>query len=208
MKSQDLLLLLKLVVLSRRKPTDEAPGRAALGLPDDWKGWTGDEPPEAPVPMADPYAVRALEESTGISKSEVSGGLRRCAELGLVRPARGSGLPLVNTRELYEVLAHGLKYFFPARPGAIVRGIPTAFAAPVLAGKLMTAGEHIYVWEDAFGRDLGQRVEPLYKSVPYAVRKDAALYELLALVDSIRLGQAREVGLARKTLEQRLRGGA
>lgn len=206
MKSQDVLLLLKLVVLSQRKPPGEEPGRAALGLPDDWRGWTGDEPPELAVGVADSYAVRALGESTGISKSEVSSSLRRCSELGLIRPARATGLPMVNTRELYEVLAHALKYFFPAHPGAIVRGIPTAFAAPVLAGKLMTAGDYIYVWEDGLGRELGQRVEPLYKSVPYAVRRDAELYALLALVDSIRLGRAREAGLACKLLEQRLKG--
>jgi hypothetical protein len=197
MKGQDLLLLLKLVSLSRAESPWAALDRVESGT-------SAESISEYP----DPYSVRALEESTGISKSEVSGSLRRCAALGLLKPARGTGQPQVNTRELYDVLAHGLKYFFPARPGALRRGIPSAFAAPVLAGKLMTAGEHIYVWEDGLGKELGQRVEPLYKSVPYAVRKDPELYALLALIDSIRLGQAREAGLARQMLEQRLRGEA
>ncbi len=81
---------------------------------------------------------------------------------------------------------------FPAKPGEITRGIATGLAAPVLQGKIMTAGEFVPVWPDARGNTKGQAVEPLFKSVPYAVRKDPQLYALLALTDAIRFGQARE----------------
>src|SRR3546814_3863713 len=104
------------------------------------------------------FSVRALEESTGISKSEVSGSLRRCMDVGLAKPERGSGLPRANTRALLGFIMNGIKFVFPARPGPLVRGIPTAHAAPVLAGRLLSAGEHIYVWEDAYGNVQGQRV--------------------------------------------------
>ena len=60
----------------------------------------------------------------------------------------------------------------------------------------MTAGEFVPVWPDARGNTKGQAVEPLFKSVPEAVRKDPQLYALLALTDAIRFGQARERGYA------------
>lgn len=206
MKGQDLLLLLKLVSLSHRQASPWASmDRTAA----DWAEttpMTAMESVTEPPGGQDPYSVRALEESTGISKSEVSGGLRRCMEAGLLKPGREDGRPLVNTRGLYELLAHGVRYFFPARPGPLVRGLPTAHAAPVLADRLLSAGEHICVWEDAEGTQLGQSIEPLFRTVPKAARRDPELYALLALVDSIRIGQAREAGLARDLLEKALRG--
>lgn len=201
MKGQDLLLLLKLVSLARA----EARPFAAQANREQWAGLVAEESP-AYAGGQDPYAVRALEESTGISKSEVSGALRRCTEVGLLKAGRQTGKPLVNTRDLHQFLVHGVRFVFPARPGPIVRGIPTAFAAPVLADRLMSAGDYIYVWEDAFGTNQGQRVEPLFRTVPQAARRDADLYAMLALVDSIRLGQAREASLAGELLKKYLRG--
>lgn len=209
MKSQDILLLLKLVSLERQQADLVPADRAGLGIPDDWRGWSPgsvDEVPDIAVPAPDEvYSVRALEESTGISKSEVSGSLRRCLDVGLAKQERGSGLPRANTRALLGFVMNGLKYVFPARPGQLVRGIPTAHAAPVLAGRLMSAGEHIHVWEDAHGSVQGQRVDPLYKTVPHAVRRDAQLYAMLALMDAVRLGQERESALAGKLLAGYLR---
>ncbi|KLI97851.1 hypothetical protein [Luteimonas sp. FCS-9] len=208
MKSQDVLLLLKLVSLERGQAARVSGSRAALGIPDDWRGWRTsigqDVEPEA-YPGDEGFSMRGLEEATGISKSEVSNALRRCMDVGLAKAERGSGLPRANTRALLGFVTNGLKYVFPARPGALVRGVPTAHAAPVLAGRLLSAGEHVYVWEDGHGSVQGQRVAPLYRSVPYAVRRDAELYAMLALVDAIRLGQERESALAGKLLAQYLR---
>ena len=50
----------------------------------------------------------------------------------------------------------------------------------------------------------GYSISPLYKSVPKAVADDQALYEMLALVDAIRDGRARERELAVKELAGRL----
>ena len=180
MKGQDILLMLKLVSLANQHPKPEQ--------------------------AAEHFSMRALEQSTGISKSEVSNALNRCIAAGLAKLGRNSALPQVNTRALNEFLAHGLKYVFPVRPGPIVRGLATAHAAPVLAGRLLSGGEHIYVWEDALGSDMGQSIEPLFKSVPSAVRQDEALYAMLALVDAIRLGNEREASLAKTLLTQQLRG--
>jgi hypothetical protein len=54
------------------------------------------------------------------------------------------------------------------------------------------------------GNTWGQSFLPLYESVPRAVESDQCLYELLALVDAIRGGRARERNLAVKELKQRL----
>lgn len=84
------------------------------------------------------------------------------------------------------------------------RGIPTAFAAPMLTPLLISGGTYNYVWPFAKGREMGQEVEPLFKSVPDAALKDERLYEYLALVDAIRLGNQREAGLASDHLKARI----
>ena len=88
----------------------------------------------------------------------------------------------------------------------MARGIPTSFEAPGLEGPLSSVAEYHYVWPDAEGDDSGQVIAPLYKSAPLAAKKDHLLYQSMALVDAIRLGDAREVAIARDALRQRLRG--
>jgi hypothetical protein len=73
-----------------------------------------------------------------------------------------------------------------------------------MAGKI-SAGEQIPpVWPDPDGKVQGAAVQPLYSSVPHAASRDPALYDLLALVDALRLGRARERALAEKELGKRL----
>ena len=138
------------------------------------------------------FSVRALAESTGVSKSQVSLSLQRCQDLGLTTIDRFSGLPRANVQALGEFIVYGIRYVFPAKPGEITRGIATGLAAPVLQGKMMTAGEFVPVWPDARGDTKGQAVAPLFKSVPQVIETDPHLYALLALTDAIRIGQARE----------------
>lgn len=215
MKSQDVFLLLKLFSLERQERNfSEGVSRA---WPSDWQDWDDEvyllekgalqdgtsfeSPGYAENYIASRYTARALEDVTGISKSQVNLSLNRCFDVGLLRNDRKTGLPRVNTKALVEFIVFGLKYVFPARPAEIVRGVATAFAAPVLEQKLMSAGELIPVWPDAKGSTKGQSVEPLFKSVPFAVRKDPELYALLALVDAIRIGQPREASLATSMLK-------
>ena len=115
---------------------------------------------------------------------------------------RQTGLPRVNRQALLGFLLSGVKYVFPARPAEMVRGMPTAFAAHVMAGKLMSAGEIITVWPDATASNKGQAITPLFKSVTHAARQDSKLYDLLALVDAIRIGNARETQVAGEMLQK------
>jgi hypothetical protein len=82
--------------------------------------------------------------------------------------------------------------------------MPTATAAPVLQGELVSMDEHIFVWPDPLGDKRGQELIPLFRSVPDAARHDPDLYDLLALVDAIRLGKSRESRVAQQLLKKRL----
>ncbi|HEK4017926.1 TPA: MarR family transcriptional regulator [Pseudomonas aeruginosa] len=167
-----------------------------MGDSDQWEGWS-DVVPSTPVTSwNENYSLRALSASLGLSKSEVSNSMARCRNAGLLTNDYETALPKVNRRELLKITEHALKYFFPVKPGAIVRGIPTGFAAPALSKSLKSAGGLIPVWPDPLGSERGQSIEPLYKTVPEAVKKDRTLYHYLALVDAIRVGGPRECGVA------------
>lgn len=111
-----------------------------------------------------------------------------------------------RVQALEEFLVHGVQYAFPSERGALTRGTLTAYAAPPLDGLITTSvSEHPPVWPDPQGKARGYQLSPLYGSVPKAARMDSSLYELLALVDAIRDGRARERKLAAEQLHQRLR---
>ncbi|MGX5720799.1 hypothetical protein [Shinella zoogloeoides] len=74
----------------------------------------------------------------------------------------------------------------------------------MLTELLISGGTYNYVWPYANGREMEQVVEPLVTAVLDAVLKDDVLYEYLALVDAIRLGNQREVGLAANHLKSRI----
>ncbi len=134
----------------------------------------------------------------GLSQAEVSGALKRAIFAGLSRPEDGLPYP----EALKEFIMHGLRYVFPVRLGAISKGMPTSHSAPPLNKKIVS-GES-YVWPDASGTVRGHTVEPLYQSLPFAAKKDVELYAICALIDALRVGQARERKLALVELEKRL----
>lgn len=211
-KSQDLGLLLKLLSLQKQEFLGRA-GKAKKAWPYDWQDWDdegefsdslmgGDFGDEYLHTAA--YTVRNIEAETSIGKSQVSNSLRRCFDVGLAKKDRKSGVPRVNAKSLFEFIVFGAKYVFPAKPGQLVRGIGTSFAAPVLENRLFSAGELLPVWPDARGNNKGLEVSPLFKTVGHAVRRDPELYALLALVDAIRIGSPREANLAKDLLKKRM----
>ena len=180
MKSQDIIVLLKLALLHQRISDHK-------------------------VVEVGAFSARGLEATLGISKSEVNASIRRSIEAGLAQKDRTSGYPKANISALLEFIIHGLRYVFPVQPGAMVRGMATAAAAPVLKNELISAGDYICVWPDAEGHEMGQSLKPLFKSVTIAAKRDSELYDLLALVDAMRLGNPRESNVAQALLEQRLK---
>lgn len=140
-----------------------------------------------------------IADTLGISQSEVSKSLKRLKKSWLIAP---NDSVVIMRENVLEFLRYGIKYIFPQWPGSIVRGMPTAHSAPVLNNEILS--NENYVWPYAKGKVRGQSIIPLYPTVPKASNEDKKLYDLLALIDAIRIGNAREKELAFKKLKNRI----
>lgn len=138
-----------------------------------------------------------------ISQSEVAEGLHRNMQARLIAPDKRR----VFRSALMEFLTHGIKYVFPTEPGAIVRGVPTAHSAAPLSDRI-AEGEESYVWPSDEGTMRGQAIQPLYPTTVAAALADPEFYKLLALVDALRVGKAREQKIAIEELRKRIQGDA
>jgi DNA-binding Lrp family transcriptional regulator len=146
------------------------------------------------------WSIEKIADAIKISKSETHAAIKRCENAGLLdavtkRPRKAA---------LKEFLIHGIKYAFPAKVGSKTRGIPTAHSAPPMSDLIESGEDDIYVWPYELGNKRGISIEPLYKSVPYAVLEDKELYEYLALIDCIRIGRVRERKIASDELIKRI----
>ncbi len=142
-----------------------------------------------------------MAEALGMSQSEVSEAVARAKYAGLLDYTGKR----VMKQSLMDFLQYGLRYVFPQRPGPMVRGVPTSHSTPPLQDEIL--GGEPYVWPYAKGTQRGQAIEPLYSSVPSAALRDPDLHELLALVDALRVGQAREQNIAIRELKKRMQLG-
>lgn len=150
------------------------------------------------VSEADPAAVLAVQEPQGIYRLTRKRVRRRRAgadEVGLAdNPVRPHG------HNLAEFALHGAKYAFPGVRLPLSVGVPTSHSAPAFAG-VFAPGSTDFVWPHPNGSVRGVGVEPLHPAVPFAAMQDATLYELLALFDALRVGKARERGMAIERLQ-------
>ena len=141
-----------------------------------------------------------LAQELGLSQYEISAALMRAEYCGFLDRSKKR----LNKSALEEFLLHGLKYVYPAKPGAVCRGVPTAHSALPISKKIVSSPHDQYVWPHDDGEVRGQGIPPLYASAPEAARKDPKLHELLALVDALRIGRARERQIAADELKRRL----
>ena len=146
----------------------------------------------------DDWHLKDLANSLAISNSEISESLERSVYADLIDFEKQN----VYRGNLLDFLIHGMKYVFPARAGILTRGIPTAHSHPFMHAFI--SSKQAYVWPAASGTVLGQAVEPFYANQVKAVTKDEELYQLLALLDVIRVGKLREKAVAEKELKERL----
>jgi hypothetical protein len=149
------------------------------------------------------WNYQVLAHELGMSAAEAHNGVKRARKAGLLPAGELSGVP--NPVALKEFLIHGAKYAFPAEIGQVTRGIPTAYAVAPLKDQMQASDDPSPVWPHKDGTERGIAVEPLYKSAPEAALWDPALYELLALLDALRMGRARERQLAAQLIEERLK---
>jgi len=143
-----------------------------------------------------------LAAFSGLSVSEVHGALKRAEQSRLL--AFVDKQPSIITPSFKEFLLYGARYAFPAMRGAMVAGVPTAYAAAPLNGLIAPSADPVPVWPHAYGGVRGVALIPLYPSAPAAALRSPALYENLALFDALRMGNARERNFAIKLFEERL----
>ena len=149
------------------------------------------------------WSFNKLAIDLAMSPSEVHAAAKRALVARLAIKEDDKIWP--NIRNLEEFLLYGIQYVFVPEHGELNRGMPTAYAASPMNSIIVANNEPPPVWPDAEGKIRGESFSPLYRSVPKAAKKDPELYELLALVDAIRGGRAREREIAKKELKKRLK---
>lgn len=146
-------------------------------------------------------AMSVIAADLHMSPSEIHAAIKRLHQARLLHGPEMQEKP--NLSALEEFLLHGVKYAFPAEHGEVTRGVPTSFAAPSLKNEIFSDDlPPVWPWRD--GETRGIALELLYRTAPAAALRDPMLYELLALVDAIRDGRARERKIAEKELINRL----
>lgn len=165
-----------------------------------------------PLDLAALLAVRArashgwtfasLANDVGVSASQLHTSLERAAAAGLY----GRDDRHVNVTGLVELLEHGVRWVFYAEVGERRRGVPTAHSGPLLSKLIASGAENRMVWPSPDGPELGQSLIPLYPQAVQTVERCPPLYELLTLVDAVRVGKRREHEAAMHVLRARLVG--
>lgn len=153
------------------------------------------------VISGDFWMNKTLAQDLFLSPAEVSYSLQRSSLAGLIDTSKKK----VLRNALLEFIQYGLPRVFPAIKGAIAIGMPTAYSSPVISNYLMTNQDsEKVVWPYPDGEARGESINPLYPNAVKAALRDERLYELLALVDVMRLGRLREKEIALDLLKQKL----
>ncbi len=145
------------------------------------------------------WTVRSLAADVRVPPASVQRSLERLA----VTPVFGAGRRRLSVAACEELLTHALGYIAPVSLGAETRGVPTAWAAQPLLDRLVQSGSPP-VWPDPHGEVRGVALEPLHPAALEVARTDPDMYELLALVDGLRVGDARTRHLAATELHERV----
>jgi hypothetical protein len=148
-------------------------------------------------------SMESLCEDFQLETEVLAAALDRLDAARLYSPT--SGRP--NHLALTEFLSHGVRYAFPAYDEPVTKptaGLATAWSAAPLNRSIVAGSAVVWPWED--GADVGQRtIEPLHPAALPVAAENHAFHELLALVDALRAGRARERLLARDEVARRLR---
>lgn len=137
-----------------------------------------------------------------ISPSTAHQAVKRLTYAGLANQTKDAPRR-IHIAALLEFLEHGVRYAFPTQKQRPRRGVPTAHSGPVFEKNLDTDIEPV-VWSTARGRTIGAAVEPLIESAPDLAQRCPEVYDLLTIVDAIRVGTARDREIANRLLKERL----
>ena len=146
-----------------------------------------------PEDRYEPLAIALATSTSAVHRS-----VARLQHAGICGP----GSRTVAEPALHEFLVHGARYAFPAVHGPERVGLPTAGAHPDLA-TVFGADEAVrtLVWPMEGGAVRGETLVPLFNGLTKVVTRDARLHRMLACVDGIRVGTARQRGAAAELLQ-------
>lgn len=104
---------------------------------------------------------------------------------------------LLNSKRLNEArfihfLMYGVPVIFPATPGAMDIGTPTSMTANLFGSAYQLVSTTPHIWPNPNGQIKGITVEPLHACAIGLAERDSDAHRILAAVDGLRLGGARE----------------
>lgn len=151
------------------------------------------------------WPLRKLAGSLSISTGEVHAALERGKASGVLGTPRGK--LNVGKKKFFELVSVAVPQVYYAVRGSVEMGVPTAMHAEPLKGVFSRDGRPIpLIWPSELGTVKGESLFPLYSTVPRAVQHDPALHRLLALIDVVRVGDAKDRKLATDLLERMILG--
>ena len=129
----------------------------------------------------------------GVSQSSVHRALQQLDASGLLGR---------HDRAFRGVLVHAVRHIYPPVLGAPMQGVAAAAAHPTLATYLR--GADPLVWPLAGGEAHATSLEPLHPCVPAAALRNGRFYELMSLIDVLRVGRLQERTVATWRLDAML----
>lgn len=145
--------------------------------------------------------LQHIADELSVAPSQIHASLGRLVVAGLLRTEGRA----TNPRALGEFLLAGVRYAFPARRGALVDGVPTAYSAPPLAAQFDAVDVVVWTAPRHPRAVRGFGMTPLYPKASELVTSSPETYQLLTIVDALRIGEPKVRSLARTELEARIR---
>jgi len=141
-----------------------------------------------------------LARATGLSAGECHNAVRRLrlARLILADERRPSN------ELLRQFLVHGAPVAFPAILSTTTIGVSTAHSSP--AFHAIVESSEGFVWPHADGTARGQSLIPLFPGARELPGRNQPLYELLTIIDALRVGTTRVGKVAAELLAERFSG--
>lgn len=147
-----------------------------------------------------------LAGSLAISISEAHAATKRCQAAGVLGTPRGK--LTIARRKLFELCTMAVPQVYYAVRGPVELGVPTSIYAEPLKGMFPPDSRRVVplIWPYESGTTKGESLLPLYPTVPRAIQHDEVLYKLLALIDVVRAGEAKERRMAVDMLAKMILG--
>ena len=139
-----------------------------------------------------------LADELAVVPSQIHAALVRLTRAGLLRP----NVRVTNPRALGEFVIHGVRYAFPAQRGELTLGVPTAYSAPPLSSDFDATDVLVWAAPRHPAAVQGFSVVPLYPGASKLAERSPATYQLVAMVDALRIGDPRIRLAARERLER------